>query len=90
MYLPAKFPAMTSATELPLRVDTQAILVFPKVLPLVSALWLSPAVCHESATGGAGASVVRLTVSGKTGGLGGGGGIIVATPISFSLAASAL
>ena len=70
-----------SAAELPLRVETQITLVLLGMV-LASDFRPPPVVCQYSLDGGAGISVAKWTFLGKTGGFGGGGGIMVATPMA--------
>ena len=72
---------MTSAAELTRRVEIHTTLVLLGIVLLASASRLPPGVCQYSLDGGAGTSEAKCTVLGNTGGLGGGGGIMVATPI---------
>ena len=94
-YLPTRLPANESATGSPLRVETHTIfvslattwllteLVAAWILSLVLNVRPPPVICQESAFGESGNSEDKCTSSGKTGGFGGGGGIIVATLISL-------
>ena len=87
-YLPTRLPAIESATGSPLRVETHTTFVslvtmVVAILTLVLDVRPPPAICQESDFGATGTSEDKCTSNGKTGGFGGGGGIIVATLISL-------